>query len=256
MTARHKDKVAVITGAASGIGRAYAVRLASEGALVAIVDRNDADDAIAEVKAAGGKAAAFKCDISSPDEVKELGQNVDKEFGRCDILVNNAGLIPSCKFEDLSFEEWRRMMATNLDAMFLTAKQFIPGMRTRRWGRVINMASNTFGQVTAGLTHYIASKAGVIGFTRALASEVGVDGVTVNAIAPGFTRTPGTLALGSGYRGMSSEQLFETLAQRQAIPRPPKTTDLVGTLSFLASDDAEFLTAQTLYVDGGLVRSS
>jgi NAD(P)-dependent dehydrogenase (short-subunit alcohol dehydrogenase family) len=255
MAVRHKDKIAVITGAASGIGRAYALRLASEGARVAIVDRNSADEALQEIKAAGGTAASFVCDISVPQEVADLGKQIGDAFGRCDILVNNAGLIPSCKFEDISFDDWRRIMATNLDAMFLMAKQFVPGMRTRRWGRVINMASNTVGQVTQGLTHYIASKAGVIGFTRALASEVGADGVTVNAIAPGFTRTPGTLALGDGYRGMSAEQLFDTLAQRQAIPRPPRTTDLVGTLSFLASDDAEFLTAQTLYVDGGLVRS-
>jgi NAD(P)-dependent dehydrogenase (short-subunit alcohol dehydrogenase family) len=194
MTQRHQDKVAVITGAASGIGRAYAVRLASEGAKIAIVDREAADEALAEVKAAKGTAVAFRCDISAPEQVAQLGDEVERQFGRCDILVNNAGLIPSCKFEDLPFEEWRRIMATNLDS--------------------------------------------------------------VNAIAPGFTRTPGTLALGGSYRGMSSEQLFETLAQRQAIPRPPKTTDLVGTLSFLASDDAEFLTGQTLYVDGGLVRAA
>jgi NAD(P)-dependent dehydrogenase (short-subunit alcohol dehydrogenase family) len=256
MALRHENKIAVITGAASGIGRAYAVRLASEGATIAIVDRDAADEALAEVKGVNGTAAAFKCDVSVPQQVAELGKEVERAFGQCDILVNNAGLIPSCKFEDLPYEEWRRIMATNLDAIFLMAKQFVPGMRTRRWGRVINMASNTFGQVTSGLTHYIASKAGVIGFTRALASEVGADGITVNAIAPGFTRTPGTLALGGSYRGMSSEQLFETLAQRQAIPRPPKTTDLVGTLSFLASDDAEFLTGQTLYVDGGLVRAA
>lgn len=256
MEQRHKGKVAVITGAASGIGRAYAVRLASEGAAIAIVDRNDAAETLHEIKSAGGSAVSFKCDVGVPDEVAQLGADVERDFDRCDILVNNAGLIPTCRFEDLSFEEWRRIMTTNLDAAFLMTKRFVPGMRARRWGRVINMASNTFAQVTSGLTHYIASKAGVIGFTRALASEVGADGVTVNAIAPGFTRTPGTLALGSSYRGMSSEQLFETLAQRQAIPRPPRTTDLVGTLSFLASDDAEFITGQTLYVDGGLVRSA
>jgi NAD(P)-dependent dehydrogenase (short-subunit alcohol dehydrogenase family) len=252
---RHKDKIAVITGAASGIGRAYAIRLASEGAHIITVDLNSADEVIKEIEAAGGTASSFTCDVSVPHEVAALGQRVGGAFGRCDILVNNAGLIPNCKFEDMSFDEWRRVMATNLDAMFLMAKQFVPPMRERRWGRVINMASNTVGQVTQGLTHYIASKTGVIGFTRALASEVGADGVTVNAIAPGFTRTPGTLALGSGYRGMSAEQLFETLAQRQAIPRPPQTADLVGTLSFLASDDAAFITAQTLYVDGGLMRS-
>jgi NAD(P)-dependent dehydrogenase (short-subunit alcohol dehydrogenase family) len=228
MTRRHEGKVAVITGAASGIGRAFAARLASEGAHVVVADRSSA----------------------------ELARRVEAEAGGCDILVNNAGLIPSCQLEELAFAEWRRIMATNLDAMFLTCKRFVPRMRTKRWGRIINMTSNTYGQVTKGLTHYIASKAGVIGFTRALASEVGADGITVNAIGPGFTRTPGTLALGSGYRGTSSEELFDVLAQRQAIPRAPTTADLVGTLSFLASDDAAFITAQTIYVDGGLVRGA
>jgi NAD(P)-dependent dehydrogenase (short-subunit alcohol dehydrogenase family) len=254
MTPRHQGKMAVITGAASGIGRAFAARLASEGAHVVVADRANADETLAEIQSFGGKASSIACDISLERDVEQLGHHVEAEAGGCDILVNNAGLIPSCQLEELTFAEWRRIMATNLDAMFLTCKRFVPRMRAKRWGRIINMTSNTYGQVTKGLTHYIASKAGVIGFTRALASEVGVDGITVNAIGPGFTRTPGTLALGSGYRGMSSEELFDVLAQRQAIPRAPTTADLVGTLSFLASDDAAFITAQTIYVDGGLVR--
>ena len=256
MTRRHEGKVAVITGAASGIGRAFAARLASEGAHVVVADRSSADETLAEIQSFGGNASSIACDISLEQDVEQLARRVEAEAGGCDILVNNAGLIPSCQLEELAFAEWRRIMATNLDAMFLTCKRFVPRMRTKRWGRVINMTSNTYGQVTKGLTHYIASKAGVIGFTRALASEVGADGITVNAIGPGFTRTPGTLALGSGYRGTSSEELFDVLAQRQAIPRAPTTADLVGTLSFLASDDAAFITAQTIYVDGGLVRGA
>ena len=256
MTRRHEGKVAVITGAASGIGRAFAARLASEGAHVVVADRSRADETLAEIQSFGGNASSIACDISLEQDVEQLARRVEAEAGGCDILVNNAGLIPSCQLEELAFAEWRRIMATNLDAMFLTCKRFVPQMRTKHWGRVINMTSNTYGQVTKGLTHNIASKAGVIGFTRALASEVGADGITVNAIGPGFTRTPGTLALGSGYRGTSSEELFDVLAQRQAIPRAPTTADLVGTLSFLASDDAAFITAQTIYVDGGLVRGA
>jgi NAD(P)-dependent dehydrogenase (short-subunit alcohol dehydrogenase family) len=256
MTQRHQGKVAVITGAASGIGRAFAVRLASEGAHVVIADRNGAEETQAAITSAGGSALTIVCDISLEHEVEALGRRVEAECGGCDILVNNAGLFPSCPFSELGFPEWRRIMATNLDAIFLTCKRFVPGMRAKRWGRIVNMTSNTYAQVTKGLAHYIASKAGVIGFTRALASEVGVDGITVNAIGPGFTRTPGTLALGSTYRGMASEELFDVLAQRQAIPRAPTTADLVGTLSFLVSQDAAFVTAQTIYVDGGLVRGA
>jgi NAD(P)-dependent dehydrogenase (short-subunit alcohol dehydrogenase family) len=184
-TLRHKGKVAVITGAASGIGRAFAVRLASEGAHVVIADRNNAEETRTEITSAGGSALAIACDISLEHEVEELGRRVDAEGGGCDILVNNAGLFPSCQFSELEFSEWRRIMATNLDAIFLTCKRFVPGMRAKRWGRIVNMTSNTYGQVTKGLAHYIASKAGVIGFTRALASEVGADGITVNAIGPG-----------------------------------------------------------------------
>ncbi|RDV04294.1 SDR family NAD(P)-dependent oxidoreductase [Undibacter mobilis] len=255
MNQKHHDKVAIITGGAAGIGRAFALRLAAEGATVLIVDRAPGDDVVSEIKAAHGHAASYQCDVSNPADVKSLAANILSAFGRCDVLVNNAGIFPSCPFEDLTFEQWREMIAVNLDSVFLMSKQFVPGMRLRKWGRVINLTSNSYAQVAPGLTHYIASKAGVIGFTRALASEVGADGVTVNAIAPGFTRTPGTLARKPNFSGLTSEQLFEVQASRQAIPRPSKPDDLAGALSFLASDDAAFFTAQTLYVDGGQVRS-
>jgi len=167
MTRRHEGKVAVITGAASGIGRAFAARLASEGAHVVVADRSSADETLAEIQSFGGNASSIACDISLEQDVEQLARRVEAEAGGCDILVNNAGLNPSCQLEELAFAEWRRIMATNLDAMFLTCKRFVPRMRTKRWGRIINMTSNTYGQVTKGLTHYIASKAGVIGFTRA-----------------------------------------------------------------------------------------
>lgn len=256
MDKRHSGKVAVITGAAAGIGRAYAVRMVREGAEVAVVDLNAADQTMAEIKAIGGRAIAYRCDVSSPEAVARLGDEVEREFGRCDILVNNAGIFPSCRFEDLTLDEWHRMLAINLDSVFLMCKRFVPGMRERKWGRVINMASNSFGQVAPGLTHYIASKGGVIGFTRALASELGAEGITVNAIGPGFTRTEGTLNRPPNFRGHTSEQLYGILAERQAIPRPPTPEDMAGMMSFLASSDADLITAQTMYVDGGTVRAS
>ncbi|PVX28596.1 SDR family NAD(P)-dependent oxidoreductase [Sphingomonas pokkalii] len=256
MEKRHAGKVAVVTGGAHGIGRAFAVRLASEGADVAVVDINPATQTLDEIRTVGGRAVVFNRDISDPNEVAGLGEDVERAFGRCDILVNNAGIFPSCRFEDLDLAGWRRMMAVNLDSVFLVSKRFVPAMRERRWGRVINMASNSFGQVAPGLTHYIASKGGVIGFTRALASELGAEGITVNAIAPGFTRTEGTLAREPNFRGLTSEQLYGILAERQAIPRAPTPEDMAGVLSFLASSDADLITAQTFYVDGGLVRAS
>lgn len=256
MEKRHSGKVAVITGAAAGIGRAFAVRLAAEGAEVAVVDLNAADETLEEVKAVGGRAAAFTCDVSQPDSVARLGDEVEREFGRCDILVNNAGIFPSLPFAQMELKDWRHMLAVNLDSVFLVSKRFVPGMRERRWGRVVNMASNSFGQVAPGLTHYIAAKGGVIGFTRALASELGPEGITVNAIAPGFTRTEGTLKRPPNFRGQTSEQLYSILAERQAIPRAPTPEDMAGVLTWLASSDAEMITAQTFYVDGGLIRAS
>lgn len=256
MEQRHAGKVAVITGAAAGIGRAYAVRMASEGAAVAVVDLNPADETLEAIRAVNGRAVSFICDVSDPDSVSRLGDEVDREFERCDILVNNAGIFPSRRFDEMELEHWRHMLAVNLDSVFLVSKRFVPGMRQRGWGRVINMASNSFGQVVPGLTHYLAAKGGVIGFTRALASELGPEGITVNAIAPGFTRTEGTLSRPPNYRGQTSEELYGLLAERQAIPRPPTPEDMAGVLTWLASSDAEFITAQTFYVDGGYVRAS
>lgn len=256
MEQRHAGKVAVITGAAAGIGRAFALRLAREGADVAVVDLNPADETMAELRAINANAAAFQCDVSDPEQVARLGDEVESKFGRCDILVNNAGIFPSMPFAQMELKDWRHMLSVNLDSVFIVSKRFVGGMRERKWGRVVNMASNSFGQVAPGLTHYIAAKGGVIGFTRALASELGPEGITVNAIAPGFTRTEGTLNRPPNFRGQTSEQLYGILADRQAIPRAPMPDDMAGVLTWLVSSDAELITAQTFYVDGGLIRAS
>jgi NAD(P)-dependent dehydrogenase (short-subunit alcohol dehydrogenase family) len=251
----HQDKVAVVTGAAAGFGQAFAKRLAEDGAHVVIADVQAADETIKSIEAAGRRALFCHCDVSSPDSVKAMAGEVEKQFGRCDILINNAGIYPLKSFEQMTFADWRRVMSINLDAAFLTCSAFIPGMKQRRWGRIVNMSSSTFGTVVRDYVHYIASKGGVIGFTRALASEFGAFGITVNAISPSLARSQGTLSRAPRPGLASIEEEFEALAKRQAIPRVEVPEDLVGTMSFLTSDDAAFITGQTLYVDGGLVRS-
>ncbi len=255
MTKRHEDKTAVITGAASGIGQASAVRLAEEGAEIVIVDRDDAEQTLRMVEGVGGKAIAVKCDISDPGSVAALKAEVERKGKRCDILVNNAGIYPMQSFDEITFDDWRRVLSVNLDAMFLMTKAFAGGMRQRRWGRIVNIASDTVSLVVPGFTHYITSKAGVIGLTRALATEFGEDGVTANAIAPGQTRTPGTQSRKEIPGGMPQEKFFDLIANMQAIKRVETVADLVGVVSFLAGAEAVFVTGQTIFVNGGLVRA-
>jgi (S)-1-phenylethanol dehydrogenase len=255
MAKGHKDKVAVITGAAGGIGQAFAKRLAEDGVHIAIADTIEAAATVKMVEAAGRQAVALKCDVSSEASVAAMAKEVGKKFSHVDIVINCAGIFPQKEFPDMTFADWRQVLSINLDGTFLVTAAFVPGMRARKWGRVVNMASSTLGSVVTGFTHYVASKGGIVGFTRALASDLAADGVTVNAIAPGLTRSPGTLvrAPRPGFKTMEDE--YAAVAQMQAIKRPEVPEDLVGAVSFLTSDDAAFMTGQTLNVDGGRVRS-
>lgn len=167
MAKRLDGKVAVISGAAAGIGQASAVRLAEEGARIVIADREDAGKTLQLIKSAGGKAQAIRCDVSDPESVAGLQRQVEQGAGRCDILVNNAGIYPMQSFDEITFDDWRRVFSVNLDSMFLMTKAFVGFMRERRWGRIVNIASDTVGLVVPGFTHYIASKAASSG-SRAL----------------------------------------------------------------------------------------
>jgi NAD(P)-dependent dehydrogenase (short-subunit alcohol dehydrogenase family) len=256
MTGRHDGKTVVISGAASGIGQASAVRLAEEGARIVVADRDKADQTLQLIAEIGGKATAVACDVSNPASVAKLKEAVEKSGGHCDILINNAGIYPVQTFDEMTFEDWRRVLSVNLDSMFLMTKAFADGMRRRKWGRVINIASDTVSLLVPHFVHYITSKAGVIGFTRSFATEFGEHGITANAIAPGLTRTPGTLARREVDGGLSNEGLFDLMANMQSIKRNEQVSDLVGAVSFLASDDAAFITGQTLYVNGGLTRTT
>jgi NAD(P)-dependent dehydrogenase (short-subunit alcohol dehydrogenase family) len=255
MAKGHKDKVAVITGAANGIGQAFAKRLAEDGVHIVIADVAPGDQTVKLVEQAGRQALACPCDVTSEASVAAMAQQVQQKFGRCDILVNCAGIYPQQDFGQMKFEDWRRVLSINLDSVFLVSAALTPGMKQRGWGRVVNLASSTLGSVVTGFVHYMSSKAGIVGFTRALATELGPYGVTVNAISPGLTRSPGTLARKprSGLADMEAE--FALAATMQAIKRPEVPDDLVGTVSYLTSDDAAFITGQTLNVDGGRVRS-
>jgi NAD(P)-dependent dehydrogenase (short-subunit alcohol dehydrogenase family) len=240
----------VVTGGAAGIGQAFARRLGQDGHRVVVADIAPAEETRALVREAGAEALVVRCDVASGESVRALADAVRTTFGGCDVLVASAGIYPIAPFEATSWEQWRRVLAVNLDSLFHLTQAFLPGMRAAGWGRIIAVASNLFHTGMGGMVPYVASKGGVVGFVRALAGEIGRDGVTINAIAPTLTRTRGTL------EGPHQELgLFETVPERQAIPRLGLPEDLVGALSFLASDEAAFITGQTLPVDGGLVRS-
>jgi NAD(P)-dependent dehydrogenase (short-subunit alcohol dehydrogenase family) len=244
----HAGRVAVVTGAATGLGRAFAVRMARDGAGVIVADRDDGSDTVREINEHSGEAHYVHCDVSSESSVRGLKAQTSELLGRCDVLINNAGVSPNVRWDDLSFAEWRHALSINLDSMFLTCKAFCDDMREAGFGRVVNISSNTFGLVIPNFVHYVASKGGVIGFTRALATDLGADGVTVNAVLPGLTQTETTLAMWEG------TTLFADMAQQQAIKRPGVPADLEAVVSFLATEEARWVTGQTIVVDGGLVR--
>ncbi|WP_332811141.1 SDR family NAD(P)-dependent oxidoreductase [Sphingomonas sp.] len=244
---RLDGKLAVVTGGAAGIGQAFAARLAADGADVAVADIGDCGATRKSVEAQGRQFFARRCDVTSPEQVSAFQAALEAELRPADILVNSAGIFPVKPFDELTFDDWRTINAVNVDAMFLMAKAFVPGMKRAGWGRIVNMSSTVVWINVDAYTHYITTKAAVIGFTRGLANELGRHGITVNAIAPSLVRNATTEASPLG-------TMFETIAARQAIPRVQVPDDLAGTLSFLVSDDAAFVTGQTLVVDGGMVK--
>ena len=246
-----KGRVALVTGGASGIGLEFARRLADDGAAVVIADVAGALEAARAMEAQGHSVVGARTDVSSQADVIATVDTAVSTFGGLDIVVNNAALFSTLRpgpFSAIEVDEWREVMSINVEGPFLMAQAAVPAMRARRAGRIINVASNTVHKGAPGLLHYVTSKGAVIAMTRALARELGPDSITVNAIAPGFT-------LSSGVVGNAAYQdTFRAAAvDVRAIRRDQTPRDLVGTLSFLASDDAGFITGQTIVVDGGNV---
>ncbi len=245
------EKVAIVTGAGNGIGFRFAERLAAAGTRVALVDRDRAAAEIAatRISEAGGAAIALRADISNERETEEVVKNTLEQFGSLDILINNAALYANIALkpiEEVPLEEWDRVMAVNLRGLFLMTRAVVPHMKAERSGKIVNMSSNTVFSGAPQMLHYVTSKAGVIGFTRSLAKELGLFGICVNAITPGLTDTAAS-------ESTIPSDRFDVVIGARALKRRQTPDDLLGALLFLVSPESDFITGQVLNVDGGQI---
>lgn len=256
MNAVYEDlagRVVVITGGGQGIGRAYALAFGASKAIPVIADINPraVADTVREIHAAGGRALGIETDVASAASVEAMTASTLAEFGRLDVLINNAGLYsknapPATEgikrpFDQIPLEEWERYMRVNVTGAFLCARAAVPAMRKAKWGRIINTSSTTVMLGLQGYLHYVTSKSAIIGMTRALARELGKDGITVNTIMPGLTHT----------EVPNHAAVPEKVIPMQCIPRKEVPEDLVPAVLFLASEGGGFMTGQTVNVDGG-----
>jgi NAD(P)-dependent dehydrogenase (short-subunit alcohol dehydrogenase family) len=244
-------RVAVITGAARGIGAAYAKRFAEEGAKVVVSDILDCTNTVNIIKQQGGEAIGVPCDVSDERQCQALVAKAVEAFGKVDIMVPNAALFADMKRKsmlDISVEEWDRVMAVNVRGVYLTIKAVVPQMKKQKYGKIVNISSGTIHMGVPHFLHYVTSKGGVDAMTRALARELGDDGIRVNSIAPGLTMSE---AIESQRTELKAN--VEMSLKGRAFKRDEMPEDLVGTVVFLASPASDFITGQTIVVDGGLV---
>jgi 3-oxoacyl-[acyl-carrier protein] reductase len=240
-------RVALVTGASQGIGRACALKLAQDGASVALAARNQdkLNELVAEITSAGGKAAAFPVDVAEEEQIKSGIKSALTHFGKIDILVNNAGITRDQLIMRMKRADWDAVLNTNLTSAYLCIQQVIGSMLKQRWGRIINLTS-IFGQMgQAGQANYAASKAGLIGLTMAMAREVGSRNITCNAVAPGFIETAMTSVLGDDFKQNAMKMV--------PLGRIGTPEDVASAVAFLASDEASYITGHVLNINGGML---
>ncbi|HME45873.1 MAG TPA: 3-oxoacyl-ACP reductase family protein [Syntrophorhabdales bacterium] len=248
---RLNGRVAIVTGAARGLGRAYALRLAREGARVVVADITDGTETVEAIKSSGGEAIAVSTDVTSEESTKEMARKAIEAFGRIDILVNNAAIFATIvkkPFWEIPASEWDAVMAVNLKGPFLCAKAVYPQMKKQGKGKIINVASGTFYKGTPKFLHYVVSKGGNVAISRSMAREVGDAGICVNTIAPGYTETDYLKENPQDLPEVTNATIVSRCFKRMETP-----DDLTGTIVFLSSDDSDFITGQTIVVDGGVV---
>jgi len=240
-------RVALVTGASQGIGRACALRLAAQGAAVVVAARNQEklNELAHQITAAGGNAGAVPLDVGDEQQIKAAFKTALAQFGKIDILVNNAGITRDQLVMRMKRADWDAVLNTNLTSAYLCIQQVIGSMLKQRWGRIINVTS-IFGQTgQAGQANYAASKAGLIGLTMAIAREVGSRNITCNAVAPGFIDTAMTLAL--------SDEFKQNAVKMIPLGRVGSAEDVANSVAFLASDEAAYITGHVLNVNGGML---
>lgn len=248
---RLKDKVAIVTGGARGLGKAYALRLSEEGAKVVIADVLDGTVVEREIERRGGEALSLYTDVSDEKSTEEMAHQTIEQFGRIDILINNAAFFAAIvkkPFYEISAREWDQVIEVNLKGTFLCCKAVYAQMRKQGKGKIINISSGTFFKGVPFFLHYVTSKGGIIGFTRALAKEAGDDGISVNAVAPGYT-----LSEALKEKPQDTEEFIRAAIGARCFKRGEQPEDLTGAIIFLASDESDFITGQTIVVDGGSV---
>lgn len=252
---RLQNKVALVTGGSRGIGREVCLAFGGEGAKVAVNyypgNEAEADQVVEDIRIKGGQAMAVCCDVSQEQQVEDMVRKITEAWGGVDILVNNAGIYPRQKWYEITSEDWDRVMNVNLKSCLFTCKAVFPHMKQQNYGKIINVSSVTFLRGQKDFLHYVSSKGGVIGFTRALSREVGKHGITVNAITPGAVLTEQELL--DFPDPQVQEETRAYFASEQSIPRRILPEDMVGSFVFLATPDSDCITGQTLNADGGWV---